>query len=292
MINFALGKMNLGRLTKKQSQSHLVHLTGIPKTDRDALEDNSLRYGPCDVRKGHHTHAVLNMFHSFFIQAKSLYRRFKISIALEDFFQSFVWVFHGNKHRHVGFSEPQGAKVQIFAIDVDTLCCRFEGLFFAVPRDVEARSPETHVDPSHVLNTVAERPANSHNVQISGRWYPLPHGPMRDKSIAAHNRCNVQKNVEMKSLCRHEEKAIKIVLENGPRSHAHRHLILAIRPRSHTDFLLARVAVGCKDIVHVDVFRLPPYHREYTCSRPITEVKASRAGLVLGWVTVWEYPVS
>ena len=61
------------------------------------------------------------------------------------------------------FSEPQGAKVQIFAIDVDNLCCRFEGSLFAVPR-----APETHVDPSHVLNTVSESPANPHNVQISG----------------------------------------------------------------------------------------------------------------------------
>ena len=38
-------------------------------------------------------------------------------------------------------------------------------------------------------------------------------------------------------------------------------------------------------------FRLRPYHREYTGSRPITEVKPGRAGLVLGWVTAWEYPV-
>ena len=28
-----------------------------------------------------------------------------------------------------------------------------------------------------------------------------------------------------------------------------------------------------------------------TGSRPITEVKPCRAGLVLGWVTAWEYPV-
>ena len=33
---------------------------------------------------------------------------------------------------------------------------------------------------------------------------------------------------------------------------------------------------------------LRPYHAEYTGSRPITEVKQRRAGLVLGWVTAWE----
>ena len=38
-------------------------------------------------------------------------------------------------------------------------------------------------------------------------------------------------------------------------------------------------------------FRLRPYHRESTGSRLITEVKPGRAGLVLGWVTAWEYPV-
>ena len=36
---------------------------------------------------------------------------------------------------------------------------------------------------------------------------------------------------------------------------------------------------------------LRPYHVENTGSRPITEVKPGRAGLVLGWVTAWEYPV-
>ena len=36
---------------------------------------------------------------------------------------------------------------------------------------------------------------------------------------------------------------------------------------------------------------LGPYHVESTGSRPITEVKQRRAGLVLGWVTAWEYPV-
>ena len=39
------------------------------------------------------------------------------------------------------------------------------------------------------------------------------------------------------------------------------------------------------------LLRLRPYHREHTGSRPITEVKPGRAGLVLGWVTAWEYPV-
>ena len=37
--------------------------------------------------------------------------------------------------------------------------------------------------------------------------------------------------------------------------------------------------------------RLRPYHQDYTGSRPITEVKLGWAGLVLGWVTAWEYPV-
>ena len=36
--------------------------------------------------------------------------------------------------------------------------------------------------------------------------------------------------------------------------------------------------------------RLRPYHRENTSSHLITEVKPCRAGLVLGWVTAWEYP--
>ena len=37
---------------------------------------------------------------------------------------------------------------------------------------------------------------------------------------------------------------------------------------------------------------LRPYHNEYTRSRPITEVKHCRAGIVLGWGTAWELPVS
>ena len=36
---------------------------------------------------------------------------------------------------------------------------------------------------------------------------------------------------------------------------------------------------------------LQPYYAESTSSRLITEVKQRRAGLVLGWVTAWEYPV-
>ena len=32
--------------------------------------------------------------------------------------------------------------------------------------------------------------------------------------------------------------------------------------------------------------------KKKTGSLPITEVKLCRAGLVLGWVTAWEYPVS
>ena len=46
------------------------------------------------------------------------------------------------------------------------------------------------------------------------------------------------------------------------------------------------------DISYADNHRLRPYHVEYTSFRPITEVKQRRAGLVLGWVTAWEYPVS
>ena len=34
---------------------------------------------------------------------------------------------------------------------------------------------------------------------------------------------------------------------------------------------------------------LRPYHAECTCSRPITEVKQYWSGLVLGWVTAWEW---
>ena len=47
--------------------------------------------------------------------------------------------------------------------------------------------------------------------------------------------------------------------------------------------------------IRIEIFspfsRLRPYHRENTGSRLITEVKPCRAGLVLGWVTAWEYPV-
>ena len=35
-----------------------------------------------------------------------------------------------------------------------------------------------------------------------------------------------------------------------------------------------------------------PYHDESTSSRQITEVKHRRAGIVLGWGTAWELPVS
>ena len=38
-------------------------------------------------------------------------------------------------------------------------------------------------------------------------------------------------------------------------------------------------------------FRLRPYHAESTGSRPITEVKQSRACSVLGWVTAREQQV-
>ena len=35
-----------------------------------------------------------------------------------------------------------------------------------------------------------------------------------------------------------------------------------------------------------------PYHDENTRSRPISEVKHRRAGIVLGWGTAWELPVA
>lgn len=38
--------------------------------------------------------------------------------------------------------------------------------------------------------------------------------------------------------------------------------------------------------------RIRPYSVECTRSRSISEVKQPQAGLVLGWVTAWEYPVS
>ena len=37
---------------------------------------------------------------------------------------------------------------------------------------------------------------------------------------------------------------------------------------------------------------LRPYYDENTRSRPITEVKHHRAGIVLGWGTAWELPVA
>ena len=37
--------------------------------------------------------------------------------------------------------------------------------------------------------------------------------------------------------------------------------------------------------------RIRPYSVEYTRSRSISEVKQLQAGLVLGWVTAWEFPV-
>ena len=46
-----------------------------------------------------------------------------------------------------------------------------------------------------------------------------------------------------------------------------------------------------KSLLQNKFLRLLPYHRESTGSRPITEVKSDRAGLVLGWVTAWEYLV-
>ena len=52
-----------------------------------------------------------------------------------------------------------------------------------------------------------------------------------------------------------------------------------------------RIVLAYKHFFHLHKC-LRPYHREYTGSRLITEVKPGRAGLVLGWVTAWEYPVS
>ena len=47
---------------------------------------------------------------------------------------------------------------------------------------------------------------------------------------------------------------------------------------------------GLNEKISAPFSSLRPYHRESTGSRPITEVKPCRAGLVLGWVTAWEYP--
>lgn len=54
---------------------------------------------------------------------------------------------------------------------------------------------------------------------------------------------------------------------------------------------MPRLQVPTKVQILAHFSRLRPYHRENTGSRPITEVKPCRAGLVLGWVTAWEYPV-
>ena len=43
---------------------------------------------------------------------------------------------------------------------------------------------------------------------------------------------------------------------------------------------------------NIDRQCLRPYHDERTRSRLITEVKHRRAGIVLGWGTAWEHPVS
>ena len=42
---------------------------------------------------------------------------------------------------------------------------------------------------------------------------------------------------------------------------------------------------------YFDKERIRPYSVECTRSRSISEVKQPQAGLVLGWVTAWEYPV-
>ena len=39
------------------------------------------------------------------------------------------------------------------------------------------------------------------------------------------------------------------------------------------------------------LYRLRPYHAEYTGSHPITKVKQRRAFSVPGWVTAWEQQV-
>ena len=52
-----------------------------------------------------------------------------------------------------------------------------------------------------------------------------------------------------------------------------------------------RVRRECEENVGEKEERQRPYHAESTGSRPITEVKLRRAGLVLAWVTGWEYPV-
>ena len=47
-----------------------------------------------------------------------------------------------------------------------------------------------------------------------------------------------------------------------------------------------RIVLAYKHFFHLHKC-LRPYHREYTSSRLITEIKPGRAGLVLGWVTAW-----
>lgn len=65
-------------------------------------------------------------------------------------------------------------------------------------------------------------------------------------------------------------------------------LCFASRKMTHFQIIFT---FGLSDKISAPFSCLRPYHRESTGSRPITEVKPCRAGLVLGWVTAWEYPV-
>ena len=61
-----------------------------------------------------------------------------------------------------------------------------------------------------------------------------------------------------------------------------RKVFYAAKPSVSVNLLGQRTTTKC----------LRPYHDENTRSRPITEVKHRRAGIVLGWGTAWELPVS
>ena len=51
------------------------------------------------------------------------------------------------------------------------------------------------------------------------------------------------------------------------------------------------LVVHCTNSSQFVYHRIRPYSVECTRSRSISEVKQLQAGLVLGWVTAWEYPV-
>ena len=56
-------------------------------------------------------------------------------------------------------------------------------------------------------------------------------------------------------------------------------------------YVLIVILFLCIRTVQLFYLRIRPYSVECTRSRSISEVKQLQAGLVLGWVTAWEYPV-